>query len=105
VIKPGNLDKSRKYDPKGRVRVKSVSGSVIETLGTLQAVICEGLLSIPFMFQLVGRQVDIPCDGILGRDFLAHAGARICYDSGTVTLGKHRDKIHKLMTPAEAEGQ
>ena len=105
LIKPGNLDKSRKYDPKGRVRVKSVRGSVIETLGTVQVVICEGPLSIPFTFQLVGRQVDIPCDGILGRDFLTHAGARICYESGTVTFGKGRDKIHKLMMPADAEGQ
>jgi hypothetical protein len=55
LIQPGNLDKSRKYDPKGRVRVKSVSGAVFETLGTVQVVICEGPLSVPFTFQLDGR--------------------------------------------------
>ena len=104
LIKPGNLDKSRKYDPKGRVRVKSVSGAVFETLGTVRVVTCEGPLSVPFTFQLLGKQVDIQCDGKLGRDFLTHAGAKICYESGTVTFGKGREKVHKLMTPAKAEG-
>ena len=37
-------------------------------------------------FQLVNKQVDIPCDGILGRDFIQRAKARLCYESRTVTL-------------------
>ena len=31
------------------------------------------------------KQVDIPCDGILGRDFLQLAKAKLCYESRTVT--------------------
>jgi len=75
LIKPGNLDKTRKFDPDGTVKVKSVDGSIIETFGTVQTVINVGLLKIPFIFQLVNKQIDIPCDGILGRDFLENAGA------------------------------
>ena len=37
-------------------------------------------------FQLVNKQLDIPCDGILGRDFLQCANANLCYEWRTVTL-------------------
>ena len=43
-------------------------------------------VSIVHDFQLVHKQVDILCDGILGRDFLQHARAKVCYESRTVTL-------------------
>jgi hypothetical protein len=83
LLKPDNLDKTKQFDPKGRVKVKGVSGSTIQTLGTVQTVMYEGPVKIPFMLQLVDKRVDLPCDGILGRDFLAHAVANICYEKGT----------------------
>jgi len=55
-------------------------------------------VKIPFTFQLVGKQVDIPCDGILGRDFLTRVGANISYEKGTLTLGSGSNKIHKVQT-------
>jgi len=39
LLKPDNLDKTKQYDPKGRVKVKGVSGSTIQTFGTVQTVI------------------------------------------------------------------
>jgi len=46
--------------------------------------------------QLVNKEVDIPCDGILGRDFLQHAKAKICYESRTVTLnGKEYNVVNE----------
>jgi hypothetical protein len=59
---------------------------------------CDGTVEIPFTFQLVGRQVDIPCDGILERDFLTRAGASICYEKGTLMLGLDSNKVHKVLT-------
>ena len=50
-------------------------------------------VSIVHDFQLVKKQVDIPCDGILGRDFLQHERAKVCYESGTVTLN---GEIYKM---------
>jgi len=64
---PDNLDNTRKFDPDGRVKMKSVDGSIIETFGTVQTVVNMDYLKIPFTFQLAGKQVEIPCDGILGR--------------------------------------
>jgi len=62
-------------------------------------------LKIPFTFQLVIKQVDILCDRILGRDFLEHAGAQICYASGTLTLGTGSRKISMALSPINAESK
>ena len=63
-----------------------MDGSPIESHGTIDANIEVGGELIAHTFQLVNKQVDILYDGILGRDFLQRAKARICYETGTVTL-------------------
>jgi len=65
------------FEPKDRVRVKSVEGSMIETHGSLETQILEGEMSIPYRLQLVSKQVDLRGDGILGRDFLQAMRTRI----------------------------
>ena len=105
LLKPNNLDKTRTYDPEGNVKVKGVDGSIIETLGTVRTVVKADSLKIPFTFQLVNKQVDIPCDGILGRDFLQHAGAQIFYASGTLTFGTGCSRVSKPLSPISAESQ
>ena len=99
------MDKTKQFDSERRVKVKSRSGSTIQTLGAVQAVLYEESVNIPFTFQLVDKRVDLPCDGIIGRDFLAHAGASICYETGTVMLGTGKTKIHKVLTPIVAENR
>jgi hypothetical protein len=78
------------YDPDGKVRVKCIEGSPIETHGVIEATIDIGNKSVTHGFQLVNKQVDIPCDGILGRDFLQRTRAKIYYDTRTVTLNGER---------------
>lgn len=103
LLKPDNLDKTKQYDPKGRVQVKSVSGTIVQSLGAVRSTMYEGSVNIPFTFQLVDKRIDLPCDGILGRDFLAHASAKICYETGTLTLGTGSTKIHKVLLPINAK--
>jgi len=55
LLKPDNLDKTKQYDPEGRVQVKSVSGSIIQTRGAVQAVMYKGSVRIAFTFQLVDK--------------------------------------------------
>jgi hypothetical protein len=50
-------------------------------------------ISIVHDFQLVNIHVDIPCDGILGRDFVQRIRAKVCYESRTVTLNGETCKI------------
>jgi transposase InsO family protein len=103
LLKPDNLDKNRTFDPDGKIKVKGVGGSVIETYGTVKTVVNADFLKIPFTFHLVSKQVDIPCDGILGRDFLKKAGAQICYASGTLVFGTGRSRVVKTLTPINGE--
>ena len=57
LLKPDNLDKTKQFDPEGRVQVKSVNGSTIQMMGAVQAVMCEGSVIIPFNFQLVDKRI------------------------------------------------
>jgi hypothetical protein len=105
LIKPGNFDKTREFDPDGKIKVKSVDGSIVENFWTVKTIVNVDSLKIPFSFQLVGKQVDILCDGIVGRDFFEHAGAQISYASGTLKLGTSSSKIKKTLSPINAENQ
>ena len=62
-------------------------------------------LKIPFTYQLVSKQVDIPCDGILGTDSLEDAEGQISYASLNLTLGAGSSKISKTVSPVNAESQ
>jgi len=86
LLKGNKLIRTTEYDPEKRVKVKCVDGSPMETHGVLEAKIEIHNSSVVHGFQLVNKQVDIPCDGILGRDFLQHAKSKIYYESRTVTL-------------------
>ena len=70
----------------------------MEPHGVLEARIELRNSSIVHNFQLVNKQVDIPCDGILGRDFLQCAKANLCYESRTVTLN---EEICKMVDKAK----
>ena len=86
LLKSRRLLETAEFEPRDRLPVKSVEGSVIETHGSIETKILEGPLQIPFRFQQVSKQVDLLGDGILGRDFLKQMQAKICYQSRTLTF-------------------
>jgi hypothetical protein len=61
--------------------MKNVSGYLIKTHGAIEAEMNLENSSIMQELQLVNKQVDIPCNGILGRDFFRNAKAQICYET------------------------
>jgi hypothetical protein len=79
LVKSQKLLSTAEYEPKDRVRVRGVEGSSIETHGTVETKILESEISIPYRLQLVSKQVDVRCDGILGRNFLQAMSVSICY--------------------------
>jgi hypothetical protein len=93
LLKGNKLIGTTEYDPEDKVKVKCVEGSPMETLGVLEARIEISNSSIVHDFQLVNKQLDIPCDGILGRDFLRRTKAVVCYESRTVTLNGETCKM------------
>jgi hypothetical protein len=91
LLKGNKLIETTKYDPEKNVKVKCIDGCPMETHGVLEARIEIRNSSIVQDFQL-----DIPCDGILGRDFLQRIRAKVCYESRTVTLnGETRRTVGK----------
>ena len=58
------------FEPKDRVRVKSIGRSISETHSGIETRIKIDELDIPYRFQLVSKQVDLKGDRILGCDFL-----------------------------------
>jgi hypothetical protein len=94
LLKADKLIGNTEVDPKRKVKVKCVNGSPIETDGIVEVRVKLGSDLIPHDFHLVSERVEVPCDGILGRDFLAMARAKICYESRTVIL---RDESHKMV--------
>ena len=79
LVKSEKLLGTAEFEPKDRVRVKSVEGSMIENHGSLETQVLEGKMSIHYRLQLVSKQVELKGDGIQRRDFLQAMQARICY--------------------------
>jgi hypothetical protein len=80
------------YDPEKKVKLKCVDGSPVENHGVVEAKIVLSNGQIMNDFQLVNKQVDILCDGILGCDFLQCAKAKFCYETWTVSLSRQTCK-------------
>ena len=78
LVKSYKMLGTGEFEPKDRVCVKSVEGSIIETHGSTGTQIRGRGIDTPFCFQLVSQQVDLKGDGILGRDFLKLMQTRIC---------------------------
>ena len=55
LLKSWRLLGTVEFEPRDRVRVKSVEGSIIETHGSIETNILERFLQIPFHFQLVRK--------------------------------------------------
>ena len=104
LIKGSKLKGTTEFNPDARVKIKCVDGSPMETHGTVDANIEIGRKLIEHKFQLVHKQVDIPCDGIVGRDFLQHTQAKICYATGTVILLGEEYELIGEVKPSEQSG-
>jgi hypothetical protein len=118
-IKSPKLISTTKFVPSERVRVKCVDGSIVETHGMVHACLSEGERKVQFKFQLVNKQVDLAYNGIIGRDFLRDAKARICFKSiivvfdtpegewtkaiGDVKLGKGNPRVCTVRVPERSE--
>ena len=81
LLKGNKLIGTTEYDTEKKVKVKYVDGSPMEIHGVLEARVELSNSSIVHDFQLVNKQVDIPCDGILGRDYLKSAKAKFAMNS------------------------
>jgi hypothetical protein len=101
LIKCTTLVGTTEYDPNQRIKVKCEDGAVVETHGIVEACVGDGKLKIPFNVHLVSTQVDLAYDGILGRDFLRHTTAQICYEGNRVIFRKGDRELTKRILRIE----
>jgi hypothetical protein len=59
IVNSKKLIGTTEFEPRQKVRFKSVDRSIVETYGLVQAHLLEEKMSIPVEFQLVNQQVDI----------------------------------------------
>jgi hypothetical protein len=69
LLKGNKILRTTKYDPEGKLKVKCVDGSPMEFHRTVEAQVELRNILIMHEFQLMNKELDILCDGILGRDF------------------------------------
>jgi len=98
LVKSEKLLGTAEFEPRDRVHVKSIEGSMVETHGSLGTQVLEGEMSIPCRLQLVSKQVDLKGDGILGHDFLKAMQARICYREQVLIFQYEEILVRKKLT-------
>lgn len=86
LIKSNVLLPDTEVNTSNKARIKGVEGLGFETFGTVKSLVTIGKKKVPCIFQLVGKQLDFPCDGIIGRDFWEKTGAQICYNDKVIRL-------------------
>jgi hypothetical protein len=99
LVKSRKLLGTAEFEPRDRVHVKSVDGSILETHGGIETRIRVDGIEIPYSFQLVSQQVDLRGDGILGRDFLKMMQAHICCKKRLLTFQYKGSTVHKKLGP------
>jgi hypothetical protein len=104
LLKGSKLVGTTEYDADGKVKIKCIDGYPIQTRGVPEAKIDLGKSSVIHGFQLVNKQVDIPCDGILGHNFLQCARAKICYEMRMVALNGEKCEMVRETQPLETKG-
>jgi hypothetical protein len=93
LCKYSSIKEGISYDTRKTLNVKGISDSIIKTLGELNIGLCTKGHKMEHPFQIVGDGIDIPYDGILGKDFFERKGAKIDYSQRQVIMGKVRVKF------------
>jgi hypothetical protein len=83
------------YNSKKIINVKGISDSVEKTSEEVDIRLCTAVHETDHPFQIVGDGIDIPCDGILGKDFFETEKAKIDCSLRQVIMGNIRANFDK----------
>ena len=78
LIKENILQPTTNIYTNHKCMINGVTSGQIETIGISHTNSLMNGVKIPLNFQVVDKEFPITTDGILGRDFLAHYGTKIC---------------------------
>lgn len=86
VIKMSSLTKNFTYDPTEKITVRGVTKDSIHSWGTVYLHLIIDGFSVVHKFHLFDDDLNIPTDGILGKDFLRAYRCNIDYDTMACTI-------------------
>lgn len=86
LIKENILQPTTNIYTNHKCMINGVTSGQIETIGISHTNILMNGVKIPLNFQVVDKEFPIATDGILGRDFLAHYGTKICLKTWLLTF-------------------
>jgi hypothetical protein len=69
LCKHGSLKEGTVYDSAKSVNVKGISSTIEKTLGEVMLKLSTESHETDHKFQIVGDGINIPCDGLLSKDF------------------------------------
>jgi hypothetical protein len=88
LLKHSSMKEGTAYNPSTTLNVRGISNETERTLGEVDAKLIVGNYEMEHKFHVVGSGVNIPCDGILGKDFFESKQATIDYVRKEVIMGK-----------------
>lgn len=77
-----------------QIKIKGVTNEIANSLGTTKTNILIDQFSLNHEFHIVNHDFPIPCDGILGRDFLIKYHSIIDYSQWIMTVKLQNFEIH-----------
>lgn len=86
IIKENRLNDFQKIFIDQKCTINGVTDGKVETIGRTSGNIILNDTLIPHHFQVVTKNFPVQTDGILGRDFLAKYGCKICLKSWLLTF-------------------
>jgi hypothetical protein len=93
LLKYTSLKDGTAYNPNTVLNVRGISKGTEKTFGEVNVRLTTGNFETEHKFQVIGDGMNIPCDGILGRDFFEDKQATIDYVRKEIVMGRVRLKF------------
>ena len=93
LLKHKSIRDGTAYNPHLALNVRGISEGTERTLGEINVKLTTGNFETEHKFQVTGDGVNIPCDGILGKDFFEAKQATIDYARKEIVMRNVRLKF------------
>lgn len=108
-----SFDLDNKINTNETIRIKGITQDIINSLGTININFYINNHYIHCLLHVVPNELNIPVDGILGKDFIKHYKCKIDYESMQITIQNENIKLkmpilsgpsdNTIVLPARAE--
>lgn len=101
IIKESSLNDDIFIDETEKIRIRGITKDAMDSIGITYADIFFDDILLEHKLHIVPNSFNIPCDGIIGKDFIKNYKCKIDYDANTITftVGNHLITLPLLQEP------